>query len=374
MRSTLRLVLPPFVAGKLVALLVPMLTVWSTSPGPVTYAALLRPFASWDAATYLDIAQNGYPSGSLDLTPGHPGHLWGFFPGVPLLVRIVHVVIPDWVSAGVLVNVVTELVALYFLAKLVLLERGDEDSARFSVWLLALFPYAVFLTAVYTEAPFLAAATASLYYMRRGQNLNACYGAAIAMAMRISGVALIPALLIEYLRRRHWRPGAGLVPIAASVLPILLFAWYAQHLTGDGFAYQHVQQSASYGNRTTSWPWTALWNTWQIASGASGGSSYIFTMEVLFGVAAFVLLVFLTLRWRRYPPSLTAFGWVAWLLPATLTYWLGMPRYEMTLVPGYLLAADLTRRRPGLRMPILVVSCGWMAFVASSLATGRYTG
>ena len=97
-------------------------------------------------------------------------------------------------------------------------------------------------------------------------------------------------------------------------------------------------------------------------------------MEVLFGVAAFVLLVFLTLRWRRYPPALTAFGWVVWLLPATLTYWLGMPRYEMTLVPGYLLAADLTRRRPGLRMPILVVSCGWMAFVASSLATGRYTG
>ncbi len=374
MRSTLRLVLPPFVAGKLVALLVPMLTVWSTAQGAVSYANLMRPFASWDGATYLEIARNGYPSGPLDLTPGHPGHIWGFFPGVPLLVRIAHLVIPDWVTAGVLVNVVTELVALYFLARLVLLERGDEDSARFSVWLLALFPYAVFLTAVYTEAPFLAAATASLYYARRGSNLPASFAAAIAMAMRISGVALIPALLIEYLRRRGWRPGFGLLPIAASVLPILLFAWYAQHLTGDAFAYQHVQQSASYGSRTNTWPSTALWNTWQIASGSAGGNSYIFTMEVVFGVVAFAVLVFMSVQWRRYPPSLTAFGWVVWLLPATLTYWLGMPRYEMTLVPIYLLAADLTRRRPMLRMPILVVSCGWMAFVASALASGRYAG
>src|SRR5258706_4702520 len=374
MRSTLRLVLPPFVAGKLVALLVPMLTVWSTAQGAVSYADLMRPFASWDGATYLEIARNGYPSGPLDLTPGHPGHIWGFFPGVPLLVRIAHLVIPDWVTAGVLVNVVTELVALYFLAKLVLLERGDEDSARFSVWLLALFPYAVFLTAVYTEAPFLAAATASLYYARRGSNLPASFAAAIAMAMRISGVPLIPALLIEYLRRRGWRPGFGLLPIAASVLPILLFAWYAQHLTGDAFAYQHVQQSASYGSRTNTWPSTALWNTWQIASGSAGGNSYIFTMEVVFGVAAFVVLVFMSVQWRRYPPSLTAFGWVVWLLPATLTYWLGMPRYEMTLVPIYLLAADLTRRRAMLRMAILVGSGGGMALVASAVASGRYAG
>src|SRR5258708_17857757 len=97
-------------------------------------------------------------------------------------------------------------------------------------------------------------------------------------------------------------------------------------------------------------------------------------MEVVFGVAAFAVLVFMSVQWRRYPPSLTAFGWVVWLLPATLTYWLGMPRYEMTLVPIYLLAADLTRGRPVLRMPILGASCGWVGFVASSVGTGRYTG
>jgi hypothetical protein len=51
-----------------------------------------------------------------------------------------------------------------------------------------------------------------------------------------------------------------------------------------------------------------------------------------------------------------------------------MPRYEMTMVPIYIYLANITQRRPQLRLPILIVSCGWMAFVASMLGTGRYTG
>jgi hypothetical protein len=63
-----------------------------------------------------------------------------------------------------------------------------------------------------------------------------------------------------------------------------------------------------------------------------------------------------------------------WVLGAGLTYWLGLPRYEMSAVPIYLAGALLTRHRPQWRVPLLVASCGWMAFVASMLGTGRYTG
>src|SRR5258708_39490040 len=86
--STLRLVLPPFVAGKVVAILVPVLTVWSTGSGHgfPGYADLIRPFGSWDGENYRQIAENGHPSGPLDLTPGQPGRPCGSFPGdAPLL-------------------------------------------------------------------------------------------------------------------------------------------------------------------------------------------------------------------------------------------------------------------------------------------------
>jgi len=373
----LRMVLPAFVVGKLVSLLVPMLTVWSTSsvPGRPSYQQLIQPFANWDGQNYLDIANKGYPAGPLDLTPGQPGHLWGFFPGYPLLIRAAKTVIPDSITAGIVVSAVCELIALVYLAKLILHETRDGDSARFGAWLLALYPYAVFLTALYTESAFLAAATASLYYMRRGDNTRACIAAGLAMPMRITGLALVPALLLEYLLRRRFRPGPGLLMIAASLLPIAGFMWYAQHLTGDAFAYQHIQQSASYGNRTTVFPLTGLVNTWNAATtDTQSSSTYIFSMEVLFGVLGFAALVVMGLMWRRIAPSLTLFAAGVWTLGASLTYWLGMPRYEMTIAPLYLTAAVLTQRRPQWRVPILVASCAWMAFLASTLGTGRYTG
>jgi hypothetical protein len=377
--AVLRLVLPAFVGGKLVGLLIPMATVWlhSSDPGHPAYATLVDPFARWDGVTYRDIAEHGYPPGPLDLIPGHPGHLWGFFPGYPMLVRAMSAIIPDTVTAGIVVSAVCELVALVYLAKLIMLERGDADSARFGAWLLALYPYAVFLTALYTESAFLAGATAALYHMRRGESLRAGGAAAFAMAMRVTGLALIPALLVAARWRRGGRAlGRDLLAMVIALLPLAGFALYAQHETGDALAYQHVQQSASYGNRTTTFPLVGFWHTWQAATspGQPASSTWIFGMEVIFGLAGLAAIVVLALNHRTIPISLTVFAAGVWLLGASLTYWLGMPRYTMTMVPLYLGAALLTRRRPRWRVPVLVASAAWAALLASTLGTGAYTG
>jgi len=49
--GVLRIALPPFVGGKLIGLLVPMLTAWVRSPGVgvPSGSALLQPFALWTA-------------------------------------------------------------------------------------------------------------------------------------------------------------------------------------------------------------------------------------------------------------------------------------------------------------------------------------
>lgn len=376
--SALRLVLPAFLAGKLIGVLVPMATVWARSdiPGHPPWAALVQPLAGWDGDTYRTIAEQGYPAGPLDLTPGHPGHLWGFFPGYPMLVRAVAFVIPDTVTAGIVASAVCELVALWYLARLIRLETGDDDSARFGTWLLAVFPYAVFLSALYTESAFLAGACAALYYIRRGNTGAASVAAGFAVAMRITGVALVAGLLLEYLLRRRWRPGWGLLAILGALLPLLGFVLYAQHLTGDALAYQHVQQSASYGNRTTTFPLFGWWHTVQAVTDSfnSSTTTFIYGNEVLWGTVGFLALVLMAVWWRRIPPSLTLFAAGIWALGASLTYWLGMPRYEMAMVPIYLAAALLTRGRPQLRMAVLALSCAWFAFDASLLGTGAYAG
>jgi hypothetical protein len=369
----LRIALPPFAAGKLIGLLVPMLTTWVRSPGVgvPSGSSLLQPFALWDGAAFTQIAQQGYPGGPLNLALGAPGHLWAYFPGFPLLVHAMGYLVPDTIAAGILVSAVCELVALVFLAKLILAERGDEASARFACWALALFPYAVFLTAVYSESTFLAAATASLYYMRRGRDGRAAVAAGLAMLVRITGIALVPALIVEHLIRRRGRPGRGLIAILASPVTIALFFGYAWLRTGTPLAWEHAEQSASF-NRNFAWPWDGARATFQSFTGGTGGNSFVFGMELLFGVAGLVAVIWMAWHWRTFAPSLTVFAAVAWLMGTSVVYWLSVPRYEMTVVPIYLVLADITRSHPRARPVLLAVSAGWMGFLATLLATGQF--
>jgi hypothetical protein len=371
--GVLRIALPPFLAGKLIGLLVPMLTVWArgSQVGVPSTTVLLQPFALWDGAAYTEIAQQGYPGGPLNLAAGAAGHLWAYFPGFPLLVHAVNWVVPNTIAAGILVSAVCELLALLFLAKLVMAERGDAASARFACWALALFPYAVYLTSVYSESTFLAAAAASLYYMRRGKDGRASVAAALAMVVRVTGVALVPALIVDHLVRRRGRPGRGLIAILASPLAPLLFALYGWWQTGNLLTWERVEQSASF-NRNLAWPWDGAHATYQSFVGGVGVDSFVFGMELLFGVAGLIAVLWMAWHWRTFAPSLTVFAAVAWLMGTSVVYWLSVPRYEMTVVPIYLALADATRDHPRIRPWLIAVSAGWMGFLATLAATGQF--
>ncbi|MGD1052364.1 MAG: hypothetical protein ABR950_00905 [Candidatus Dormibacteria bacterium] len=369
--GVLRIVLPPFAASKLIGLLLPMLTVWARAPGPSppSGSALLQPFALWDGAAFSQIARQGYPSGPLSLAVGSAGHLWAYFPGYPLLVHITAFVVPNTIVAGIVVSAIAELIGLVFLAKLILLERGDEPAARFACWALAVFPYAVYLTAVFSESTFLAAATASLYYMRRGKDGRASIAAAIAMLVRVTGVALVPALIVDHLLRRRGRPGRGLIAILATPLSPLLFVAYGWFSTGNPLVYLQVERSASF-NRIFAWPWDGARATFQ--SFVDGPYGFVFGMELIFGIAGLIAVLWLAWHWRIVAPSLTVFAAVAWLMSTSLIYWLSVPRYEMSVVPIYLALADVTRGHPRSRSVLIAVSAGWMGFLATLMATGQF--
>jgi hypothetical protein len=371
--EALRMALVPWTVGKLVTAAVVTMVVFAQSNhlGHPTWDQLLAPFAYWDGQNYTAIADHGYPSGPLDLIPGHPGHLWGFFPGFAILVSLgVHLGLGSTL-AGIIVNAVAELVALYYLVRLVSQER-DSEAARFAAWLLALWPDAIVLSMVNADSSFIAAATASLYYMRRGDNSRACIAGALAVGFRVIGLALIPALLIEYLRHRQWRPGPGLLPIAGTLLPLAGFLIYSHAQTGDWLAYSHAQSSPSYGNRTLTWPWIALLNTWHYAFGSQPSSfALLEILDLIFGLAALAAVVYMWSS-RRIAASLAAYTTCAWLLPASLTYWAGMPRYAMQLMPAAIVLADLTRRSAARRATVIAVSAALMGYGATVIALGRY--
>ena len=373
--STWPLVLPPFLVARSLSLLVPVLAVWQGSPSPGFPGVdeLRGAFDRWDSQAYVAIAEHGYPS-VIDFGLGRSGHLLAYFPGYPMLMRAVMVLVGDPVAAGLLVSTLMELAALHLVARLVMGER-DRAAARVAVWALALWPLAVFLGAVYTEATFVAAAAGALLLARRGRHAAACAVAALSCAVRVTGIALIPALLIEHLVRRRGRPGVGVLWLLAVPLPLLLLGAYTRVHTGDGLAWLHAESSVSFGYRHLDWPWAGARSTWSsvVTTSLPASDTYVFALELLFGVGGGLVCAAIWIS-RRLAASLAAYCTAVWLLAVCVSYWLSVPRYEIAMFPALVPATDLLARRPARRAAVLMASAGLFAYGAGVYAEGRWLG
>jgi Gpi18-like mannosyltransferase len=154
----------------------------------------LHSWDHWDATLFVNVARFGYG--------GYPAHysdpgLVAFFPGEPLLLRAVHVVVPSWVAAGLLISLIAGAVACVGLARLAVVDDGASAPDR-AVLYLVLSPFAVFLAAGYSEALFLALALPAWVCARRRRWLLAGVLAGGAAGVRVTGVFLAAALVVEF--------------------------------------------------------------------------------------------------------------------------------------------------------------------------------
>jgi hypothetical protein len=327
-------------------------------------SGLREHLVAWDAVSYLAIAAHNYPN--------HLSYLDAFLPGFPLLVRGVMLFTRDDVVAAWLVNAAAETIGLWYLARLVLLER-DQASATFAVWLLALAPTALFLIAPFSEASFIAAAAASLYYARAGQSRKAIIAGALACAFRLTGLALIPALAVEQLRRTGWRPRPELALVLLLVLPLVLYGAYMQLHIGDALALLDADKLPSFSVQLTP-PWTGFATTWNTLVNATDGETRsIFAREVAFGLLG-LLLCFGMWASSRIPHSLALYCTIAWLMTASLPLWRSEPRYDLALFPAVLLVSDLTGRLRRARPVVLAASAVLMCAGTWIFAQGRWLG
>lgn len=331
---------------------------------PPLLPGLRSELVHWDAAAYLAIAGSGYPHA--------PAYLDAFLPGYPILVHALSFVVRDVVLSGWLVSLGGEVVALWYVVRLVEAER-DRSSARFAVWAIALAPTAVFLIAPFTESTFIAAAAAALYYARRGRPGAAALAATIATAIRLTGLALLPALALEQLMRNRWRPTASLLRLAFIPVPLLAYCAYMQAHTGDALAYFHAQQSPSFGE-SPALPWDGFSTTWRtMASASDGETRSVFAREIAFGLLGLLASVAMWIS-PRIPRSFALYCSIAWLMTASLTFWRSEPRYILALFPAVILLADVTARRQRTRLGLLAVSCVLMGAGTWVFAQGRWLG
>ena len=339
---------------------------------------LFGTFAEWDSGWFLHIAEHGYDSRQST----------AFFPLYPLVVRGVAFVLGSTTVAGVVVSLVAAAVAAALLGQLARPLLG-EIAARDSVLYFALAPTAFVFTALYSEALFVALATGSFLAAVRRRALLAALLAALAVATRPLGLALMPALLVLlWPRERTPRELLRLAPLALVPLPVGLFALYLERRLDDWNAFLDAQSEFWQRHTPTLGP---LGGLWEAADAARRGGAQLllhlprtgeaydrFDQIAVWFVLHFVLLALAAwLTWVAWREVGAAYGvysiaFLAIVLSNTSTWFplQSLPRFLLGDFPLFLALAALTRDRPRARTILL---CAFAAVgAAAAVAFARH--
>ena len=257
---------------------------------------------------------------------------------------------------GLIVSSVAFLLGLTAVMRLTTHLAGADVAMR-TVWLIAVFPFSFFLTAVYADALYfcLAAWSLTLAYEKRWR--TACALATLAAMTRIPGLALFPAIGLEYLRRNEFdlrslrKEIPSLLILAAG--PIIILG-YNEWRYGEPLAFLHARQQG--WNRASGF--TALQRDYQYFFSASlfscsGAADCLREFEPtrkLLGIW-YAALVPLSLALVIYAGRTLGVGLTVWAALSVLMGLVngldGTGRFTAVLFPVFIALATLLRTRPG---------------------------
>jgi hypothetical protein len=201
---------------------------WILGVGAHRGLPLSQTVGYWDGPWYIQAAKGGWPSVAPNMPPETAGQdTTAFFPGYPLLIRLVHLVGFSWTASALAATLLAGAVASAVIAVLVR-AFAPARVALLTVALWALQPESFVLSVAFSEALFTALAAATLLALLRHRWLTAGLLAAAASATRSVAAALtVAALVAAATAWRRWRGSGRWRPWLAPLLsPVGVLAYF----------------------------------------------------------------------------------------------------------------------------------------------------
>jgi hypothetical protein len=314
---------------------------------PLPWQKFAETFAVWDSGWYFDIATRGYffsPDGQSSIA---------FFPLYPMLVKLVAAPFggspaATWIAA-IAVSWAAFFGALLALHDLTERVTGSREAARRTVFYIAVFPFSIYFTRVYTEAVFLLLTVLAVRAAYGSQWAWAGVFGALATVTRPNGILIGLPLLVMALAGRP-APGVLIRRFAAlALIPAALAAYsgYVYTLSGDPLAWLDAQRHWGYSlNR--------LPHRHLLSGLAAIEQEGLYAWLLRYDTAPFdffyiaVALLFLVL----VPAIVQRFGWAlglyvlaSLLVPLSGNALVGIGRYASVLFPAFMLAGTIGSAR-----------------------------
>ncbi len=340
----------------------------------------------WDAVRLAAIAQYGYF--------GPPGRALpdqvAFFPGYPLALDVVHVLVRQWTVSGLLVSFIAGGVAVVALSRIAELDyqpragrrtngqpaagqpaAGQEAVGSRAVLFMVVSPAAIFLAAGYSESLFLAFALSSWLAARNRRWVLAVLLAGGASFIRINGLFLCAALAIEILRRADGRRLRAMAAFIPALVPLAGYELYLHARTGDWLAWVHAEKQGWQRQLTN--PVDTFKTAWTAGFGHefSAPINFVFQLEILAVLIGVVTIVAL-LIWRRWAEAVYVGLTIGAL--ATSIWYESVPRALLLLWPIWCGLAMVAARRRWVGQLYLAVSIPIAMAIGLLFLTGHWAG
>lgn len=280
--------------------------------------SFIKNLGNWDGGHYLGIA-DGYDQ----------AFQYAFFPFYPLLINLVSKITGNFLSAGILISVISTFLAFQIFYNLVLLEFG-KSVAQKSLLALIFFPMSFYFLTVYTEGLFFLLVVSTFFLARKGNILLATITASLASATRLAGLGVVLGLFINLyflksINKRNWF-------ILFAPLGFILYCVYLYNQTGDPLYFIRAE---SYWHRNLVLPGSALVESFKelfqpnfIALNFSAFFDFLFT---IFGI------VMIWKVWKRLSIDYAVFSIFSLLLPLSSPTIIAIPRYLLTIFPIFII-------------------------------------
>lgn len=286
-------------------------------------SVLIYPWANFDGIHYLNIAKFGYTNQAR------------FFPLFPLAIKAVS---SSPIASIVLVSVVF-FFAVHLMKKLIMLDFPKQTALKSVIYLL-IFPTSFFFVSIYSEGLFLLLALLAFYFARKKMWLFAIISALLLMVTRFVGIAILPALIYEYItsEKIQIRKLALFLIAPLGLIVYAVFNFYKWH----NFLYFIEAQGELGNNRTVSsivlFPQT-IFRYIKILSTVPI-NSHDWAIAFLELISFFFAASLLYLAWKKkIRKSYLIFALINFAISTTTGTFSALPRYVITLFPIFIVLA-----------------------------------
>lgn len=303
----------------------------------------------YDVRNYITIAERGYEA--------DPGWLPAYFPGYPLLIKLVNpLLLGDSLLAALLIANACAIIFFWYLYRLAEMDYGIKVARR-AVLLSALFPASFFLFMGYTEAPLLTAILAAIYYARRNVWWLSGMLAGTAAFIKQPGIFLLVPLICIYWQQYRANKASSSLAQKFNWLWLLLAPLASLSYTLYRYSYiaaPIADASDMGGAQKLAFPGFPLLKAIQAISPDNTLLPYNL-MDIAFALLMVVLVAGVVVKLRSTPYALYALTFAAvnlsiYMYPYVLRPEVNAPRRLLLIFPIFILLALHTKSHRAYRL------------------------